>query len=50
VEECWRIVDPLLGDVQPIHLYERGSWGPTEADALAEPVGGWDEPGPPLGC
>jgi glucose-6-phosphate 1-dehydrogenase len=34
VEDAWRIVDPVLGDVVPVHPYARGSWGPTEADAL----------------
>jgi len=48
VEECWRIVEPLLADGQAVHLYEPGTWGPAEADRLAEGVGGWDAPGPPL--
>ncbi len=45
VEEGWRIVEPLLGTPSPVHIYEPGSWGPPEADALA--AGGWHEPGPP---
>ena len=45
VEEGWRIVDPLLDAPNPVHIYEPGSWGPREADALAE--GGWHQPGPP---
>ena len=28
IEEAWRIVDPVLGDVTPVHPYEPGSWGP----------------------
>jgi len=32
VLEEWRIVDPILGSSQPVHLYEPGSWGPAEAD------------------
>jgi len=47
VEECWRIVDPLLREPGPVHPYEPGSWGPAQADALAASVGGWDAPGPP---
>jgi glucose-6-phosphate 1-dehydrogenase len=43
IEEAWRIVDPILGDVTPAHLYERGSWGPQEADRLAG-SGGWYAP------
>jgi glucose-6-phosphate 1-dehydrogenase len=34
VLEEWRIVDPILGGKQPVHLYEPGSWGPAEADDL----------------
>ncbi len=43
IEEAWRIVDPILGDATPVHAYERGSWGPAEADALT-PSGGWYPP------
>lgn len=49
VEECWRIVEPLLREPGPVHPYPPGSWGPAQADALAEAVGGWDAPGAP-GC
>ena len=34
VEAAWRVVDPMLGDVGPVHPYARGSWGPKEAGAL----------------
>jgi glucose-6-phosphate 1-dehydrogenase len=44
IEETWRIVQPLLDAPTPIEPYERGSWGPASADALAEPHGGWREP------
>ena len=43
IEEAWRIVDPILGDATPVHEYERGSWGPAEADRLA-PANGWYAP------
>jgi glucose-6-phosphate 1-dehydrogenase len=43
IEEAWRIVDPILGEVTPVHQYERGSWGPVEADRLA-PAPGWYAP------
>jgi glucose-6-phosphate 1-dehydrogenase len=43
VEEAWRIVDPILGDVTPVSLYEPGTWGPTAAQSLAPP-GGWSDP------
>ena len=44
VEAAWRIVEPVLGDVTPVHSYEHTSWGPLEAGALAGDVGGWRTP------
>jgi glucose-6-phosphate 1-dehydrogenase len=44
VEAAWRILDPLLADKPPVHTYERGSWGPAEADALVKDFGGWSNP------
>ncbi len=46
VEEQWRIVDPILGNVTPVFEYEPGTWGPTEADKLIEGDGGWYNPEP----
>ena len=38
VEQCWRIVDPIIehwaDDRSPIPTYEAASWGPTDADRL----------------
>ncbi len=34
VEAAWKVVQPVLGDVVPAHPYARGTWGPSEADAL----------------
>ncbi len=34
VEAAWRVVDPILGDTTPVHLYAPGTWGPVEADRL----------------
>ena len=38
VEQCWRIVDPIIehwaNDTRPIPTYEAASWGPTDADRL----------------
>ncbi len=45
VDAAWEVVDPILGDVTPIHPYQPGSWGPAEADRLTADIGGWDEPG-----
>jgi glucose-6-phosphate 1-dehydrogenase len=44
VEEAWRIVDPVLDNATPVHPYEPGTWGPSEANALAPPGGGWANP------
>ena len=44
VEAAWSIVEPVLGDVTPVHLYEHGTWGPLEATGLAGDVGGWRNP------
>jgi glucose-6-phosphate 1-dehydrogenase len=44
VEVSWAVVQPLLGNVAPTHMYEPGSWGPTEADQLAADIGGWHNP------
>src|SRR5262245_61280967 len=32
VEVAWSIVEPILGDVAPVHEYRPGTWGPKEAD------------------
>lgn len=44
VEVSWMVVQHLLGNVSPVHLYESGSWGPAEADKLAADIGGWHDP------
>jgi glucose-6-phosphate 1-dehydrogenase len=44
IEETWRIVQPVLDSPTPVEPYERGSWGPASADAIAEDHGGWREP------
>ena len=35
IEAQWRVVEPVLGDVVPLHLYEPGTWGPSDAERLA---------------
>jgi glucose-6-phosphate 1-dehydrogenase len=44
VEAAWAVVQPILGAPTPVHGYEPGSWGPTEAEALTEKIGGWHQP------
>jgi glucose-6-phosphate 1-dehydrogenase len=41
VEASWRVVDAILGQQLPPHVYEPDSWGPTEADAVAADAPGW---------
>jgi glucose-6-phosphate 1-dehydrogenase len=42
----WRIVEPILGDVTPIHEYEPDTWGPAEANGMIADNGGWVDPKP----
>ena len=44
VEAAWKIVEPVLGNVTPVHSYESGTWGPLDATGLAGDVGGWRNP------
>jgi glucose-6-phosphate 1-dehydrogenase len=44
VEAAWEIVQPILDGVTPVHEYDPGTWGPSEADALTREVGGWHVP------
>jgi glucose-6-phosphate 1-dehydrogenase len=44
VEAMWQVVDPVLGDVVPVHPYARGSWGPKEADRLLPGRDTWYDP------
>jgi glucose-6-phosphate 1-dehydrogenase len=44
VEEAWRIVDPILKADTPIHVYEKNTWGPAEANTMVAPPGGWHNP------
>ena len=44
VEECWRVMAPLLEHPPPIHAYAKRSWGPAEADDILSGHGRWHEP------
>jgi glucose-6-phosphate 1-dehydrogenase len=44
VEAAWQIVDPILGNVEPVEFYEPGSWGPESANELTRDLGGWVNP------
>ncbi len=41
VEECWRILQPLLDSPPTVIPYAQGSWGPAEAEKLTAGHGGW---------
>jgi len=41
IERSWHLIDAVLeawesGSTPPLASYERGSWGPTEAEALID--------------
>ncbi|HEX4231576.1 MAG TPA: glucose-6-phosphate dehydrogenase [Bryobacteraceae bacterium] len=44
VEEAWRIVDPVLKAGTPVFTYDKGHWGPSEAEQQLSPPGGWHNP------
>jgi glucose-6-phosphate 1-dehydrogenase len=44
VEECWRILQPLLDAPPPVHGYGQASWGPAAANDLVARHGGWRGP------
>jgi glucose-6-phosphate 1-dehydrogenase len=44
VEECWRVMQPLLDEPPPVHPYAKGSRGPEAANQLLEGYGTWHEP------
>jgi glucose-6-phosphate 1-dehydrogenase len=41
VEASWQVVDQVLSQQVPPHVYDPQTWGPNEADELAADVGGW---------
>ncbi len=46
VEAAWAVVDPVLENHPKAVPYQRGSWGPKEADELIAKDGGWHNPAP----
>ena len=34
VEAAWAVVQPILGNVTPVHIYAPGTWGPSEVKKL----------------
>ncbi|MGK2956411.1 MAG: glucose-6-phosphate dehydrogenase [Solirubrobacterales bacterium] len=48
ITETWRIVQPLLDNPSPVLPYEKGTWGPSEAERLVKGVCQWEEPWRPV--
>ena len=44
VEECWRVMAPLLEHPPPVHPYAKRSWGPDAADEVLAGHGRWHHP------
>ena len=44
VEQCWRVIQPLLDAPPKAIPYAQGSWGPSEAEKLVSGFGGWRGP------
>jgi glucose-6-phosphate 1-dehydrogenase len=44
VEQCWRVMQPLLDSPPQVHSYAQGSWGPSEANELVAGHGKWHDP------
>jgi glucose-6-phosphate 1-dehydrogenase len=44
VEAAWAVVQPILGSLTSVHVYETGTWGPPEAEKLTVGICGCDSP------
>ena len=45
VEAAWGIVDRILGEeTTPLFEYQKGTWGPPQAQQIAADIGGWHDP------
>jgi glucose-6-phosphate 1-dehydrogenase len=44
VEQCWRVMQPLLDKPPPVHPYAPGSWGPEAGDEVLAGHGRWHHP------
>jgi glucose-6-phosphate 1-dehydrogenase len=44
IESAWSVVEPVLLDHPPVHLYAPGSWGPPAANHFIAGDGGWRNP------
>jgi glucose-6-phosphate 1-dehydrogenase len=46
VEAAWRVIDPVLGNAEPVSEYAPGSWGPAQAAHIVSGDAGWHDPKP----
>jgi glucose-6-phosphate 1-dehydrogenase len=46
IEAAWAVVEPVLVEHPPVHIYPPGSWGPPAANPLIAADGGWRNPQP----
>ena len=46
VEAAWGVVDPILGNVTPVHEYEPNTWGPVETKQIISGDDRWHNPQP----
>jgi glucose-6-phosphate 1-dehydrogenase len=44
VEECWRVMAPLLEHPPPVRPYAKGSWGPKAGEQVLAGHGRWHHP------
>ena len=44
VEECWRIMQPLLDAPPPVQPYAPDTWGPEAAESVVAGYSNWHEP------
>jgi glucose-6-phosphate 1-dehydrogenase len=44
IEQCWRVLQPLLDHPPPVHPYAKGSWGPDAAEQVLAGYGQWHHP------
>jgi glucose-6-phosphate 1-dehydrogenase len=49
VEAAWGVVDPVLGNVTPVHEYEPNTWGPVETKQIISGDDRWHNPQPIAG-
>jgi glucose-6-phosphate 1-dehydrogenase len=46
IEAAWAVVEPVLVEHPPVHIYAPGSWGPPAANHFIAADGGWRNPEP----